>query len=396
MIDTRGRAAVSAPVILLLALSLFLPALASAEGPRISLITIQPGKALYSSFGHTAIRVVDDKSGQDVFYNYGLSANPFDLRFALRMLTGNMAFMVGVLDAGDSIAFYSGEENRTIIEQTLNLDPERRDVLLALLQRGARRENREYNYRYFTDNCTTRPAVILQSLVGDQGPREPKSLRASVSEILANRPVLGLAIDFLLGPRCDKAVVSPIFLPKDLMQWAAGASYQTAEGKTALVGKTSVLYEAKPAAASSRAFPPVFAFIALLLLAILASALSARLPKGRAAFDALLFALALVPGLAILVFWLSAGYVEAGWNLNLLWASPLPIIALILGSKASLRKPALWLFRIAALLAALAAVAGGLGLQLIPIEARLFAAAVALRCAWREGVLPRGAARVKR
>jgi hypothetical protein len=395
MIYTRGRAAISAPVILLLALSLFLPALASAEGPRISLITIQPGKALYSSFGHTAIRVIDDKSGQDVFYNYGLSANPFDLRFALRMLTGNMAFMVGVLDAGDSIAFYSGEENRTIIEQTLTLDPERRDVLLALLQRGARRENREYNYRYFTDNCTTRPAVILQSLVGDQGPREPKSLRASVSEILANRPVLGLAIDFLLGPRCDEAVVSPIFLPKDLMQWAAGASYQTAAGKTALVGTTSTLYEAKPAA-PSRAFPPVLAFIALLLLAILASAFSARLPKGRAAFDVLLFALALVPGLAILVFWLSAGYVEAGWNLNLLWASPLPIIALILGSKSSLRKPAIWLFRVAAVLAALVAVAGGLGLQLIPIEARLFAAAVALRCAWREGVLPLGAARLKR
>ena len=38
---------------------------------EISILTCDPGKELYSSFGHTAIRIIDPVLGFDKVYNYG-------------------------------------------------------------------------------------------------------------------------------------------------------------------------------------------------------------------------------------------------------------------------------------------------------------------------------------
>ena len=38
---------------------------------RISLLTCTPGEALYSTFGHTALRVIDSTTGKDEVFNYG-------------------------------------------------------------------------------------------------------------------------------------------------------------------------------------------------------------------------------------------------------------------------------------------------------------------------------------
>ena len=38
---------------------------------RISLLTCTPGSELYSIFGHSALRVIDQSTGTDAVYNYG-------------------------------------------------------------------------------------------------------------------------------------------------------------------------------------------------------------------------------------------------------------------------------------------------------------------------------------
>ena len=38
---------------------------------RISLLTCTPGEELYSTFGHSAYRVIDSNSVTDIVYNYG-------------------------------------------------------------------------------------------------------------------------------------------------------------------------------------------------------------------------------------------------------------------------------------------------------------------------------------
>ena len=57
---------------LLAALIMACPARAQRDSLRISLITCEPGAAIYELYGHTAIRVQDFTKGQDVVFNYGL------------------------------------------------------------------------------------------------------------------------------------------------------------------------------------------------------------------------------------------------------------------------------------------------------------------------------------
>jgi hypothetical protein len=358
----------------------------AASSARLSLVTILPGKALYSSFGHSAIRVVDAGKGSDELFNFGLSAKPFDANFALNMLAGRMEFMVGALDTGDALRYYREVENRGIVEQALDLDDGRKAELIAMLKKAARPESSVYNYRYFTDNCATRPAAMLRAVVGDDAPpfagESSRTLRSSVAEVLKPRPWLGLAVGFLLGPLADRPIPEgPIFLPEDLMSWAARASYDGPEGRKALVGGTQTLYVPKSSALSRPGASPLLASILVLAFALFASTLSARFAPLRRVFDGALFAVAFVLALAILLFWLGAGYREVGMNLNLLWAGPLPLLALVLGRRDSLGALSTWVFRVAALAALIAAVGGGWGLQSMPVEARLLAAALCLRCA---------------
>ncbi|MEN9415088.1 MAG: hypothetical protein RLZ62_1392, partial [Bacteroidota bacterium] len=42
-----------------------------SDSARFSLITVAPGEFVYSTFGHTALRLKDPASGVDVCFNYG-------------------------------------------------------------------------------------------------------------------------------------------------------------------------------------------------------------------------------------------------------------------------------------------------------------------------------------
>ncbi|MCP5452379.1 MAG: DUF4105 domain-containing protein [Spirochaetaceae bacterium] len=387
-----------------LALAAALPALAepapTASPYKVSLITILPGKALYSSFGHSGLRVVDTRSGRDLFYNYGLSAHPFDAKFALGMFAGRMEFMVGAGGTSSVLGFYSGVENRTIIEQDLALDDAQAAALVAALRHDARPENRVYNYRYFSDNCTTRVAVMLQRTAGeDPGSRavDPSmTVRASVNGTLAGRPWLTFVVNLLMGPTVDREARTgdPIFLPGHLMDWADGASNGGASDPAArdrpFVSVTRTLYEAVPDEGGPAGPGPAAVAAAFLVAALAVTALRGRARPLAAAFDAVLASLALVVGAAILLFWLCADYGEAAWNLNLLWASALPLLALILGGRrlpAKARSASAALYAVSAACAALVAVAGGFGAQSVLPAARLVALALAIRWADRAGAL---------
>ena len=308
--------------------------------PQVSLITILPGKALYSSFGHTAIRVLDPKAGSDVLYNYGLSENPFDLTFAARMLVGRMEFTVGVLDTKSELQFYSQDENRTIIEQRLDLDEAQKESMLSALETNALPENRIYNYRYFSDNCATRVWKIFKTLDSD----------------------------------------APVFLPEELMNWTAGIAKSGTKSETKLVDSTKTLYEARPERKKATGITPLVAAIALLAIALALGLFMRKDNPTAICFDAILFGAAAVVCLAILLFWIAAGYGEVGPNLNLLWAIPLPLVALLRGRKPSGARAAMILFRITAVAAALVAILGGLGIQSISPAIRFIALAIALRC----------------
>jgi len=73
----------------------------------LSMVTIYPGEALYSMFGHTAIRVRDPENNIDLLYNYGQSSVPFDASFVPRFVGGDLPFILGVSDTARSFEYYS-------------------------------------------------------------------------------------------------------------------------------------------------------------------------------------------------------------------------------------------------------------------------------------------------
>jgi hypothetical protein len=357
---------------------------ASANGISVSLITILPGRSLYSAFGHSAIRIVDRQKGTDRLYNYGLSVRPFDARFVLGMLTGHMEFMVAALNTQESFAFYSEVENRTIIEQVLNLDAAQIDTLMSTLKHDIRPENRIYNYRYFSDNCATRVwellAPLCVSLEGKDVAQPQPTLRDQLHRAMADSAWLRTTIDLLLGPIADRPQphTAPLFLPKQLMDTAAASNVAGRSGQVPFIQSSSVVFQAKKAPAPTLSITPLAAAILVLTASLIS--LFPTVGKKMLIFDAVLFALVTLAGACILLFWLAAGYPEVACNLNLLWANPLPLVALIVSRLAPKSHVSKALSSLTAAFAFLCAATGGLGLQHIQAELRILALAVGVRC----------------
>src|SRR3954452_14198245 len=60
---------------------------------RISLLTCAPGQELYSTFGHTAIRITDSFNHNDIVYNYG-TFNFDDPDFYMKFVRGKLDYFL--------------------------------------------------------------------------------------------------------------------------------------------------------------------------------------------------------------------------------------------------------------------------------------------------------------
>jgi hypothetical protein len=88
---------------------------------RVSLLTCSPGDELYSTFGHSALRIIDSTATdnyRDVVYNYGT----FDFGqegFYIKFIRGKLLYNLSLATFEDFRAEYDFDQ-REIIEQVLN------------------------------------------------------------------------------------------------------------------------------------------------------------------------------------------------------------------------------------------------------------------------------------
>ena len=113
---------------------------------RISLLTCAPGGELYSTFGHTAIRVQDPNSGMDEVYNYGTFE--FDEDFYSKFVRGKLLYALSVQRFDEFIYQYQ-VESRSVIEQEISFTCSQKEKLVAALQTNALPQNRFYRYDFF-------------------------------------------------------------------------------------------------------------------------------------------------------------------------------------------------------------------------------------------------------
>ena len=125
---------------------------------RISLLTCAPGEELYSTFGHTALRVQDPSQGIDQVYNYGTFE--FGPDFYTKFIRGKLLYFLSVEEFGDFMYQYEAQ-SRSVQEQVLRLDCFEKQKLRSALQVNALEENKYYRYDFLFDNCTTRAGDMV-------------------------------------------------------------------------------------------------------------------------------------------------------------------------------------------------------------------------------------------
>jgi hypothetical protein len=300
------------------------------EDSEVSLVTCGPGEELYEAFGHTAIRIHDPNIGFDVVYNYGT----FDFNqpnFYYNFATGRSMYMLATNRYSNFIRSYQ-YYNRSVREQFLNLTLEQKQRLVDKLSLNAMKENREYLYDYFFDNCSTRPRdIIIEAL--DSAiefdttflPTERLSIRELTDlYIIDEQPWGDLGIDLCLGTRIDQPATAMqyMYLPEKLEEAFDHAYVLRDGGRVPLVERKQTTFEAAEVYAVKRWFVPQIVFVALLLFCAVFLTIFKAAGKSIRIFDGLVFMITSFIGFNGIFLWFFTNHYAADYNWNILWALP--------------------------------------------------------------------------
>ena len=304
---------------------------------QISLLTCTPGEELYSTFGHSAYRVVDSNSVTDMVYNYG-TFNFDDDGFYLKFVRGKLLYYLSIENFRDFKAFYQSS-NRGITEQVLNLSAAEKISIRQFLNENLREENKYNKYDFFFDNCTTRLRDILAKQHDSAFCNKPvmpvgSTFRQAIHQYLnANgKDWSKLGIDILLGQPCD-AVMTPAqmqFLPENLLK-----SLDSSNANHNLVLSETNLYPITTENTKSSFFTPLVVFSLLFIIIVLIGFW--KHPTARAflfGFDGMFFFLTGLLGIILIFMWTATDHALCKNNFNLLWALPTnAVIAFFMNSK---------------------------------------------------------------
>jgi Domain of unknown function (DUF4105) len=320
----------------LIVLFCLLPCVLAAQNDschlRISLLTCTPGEELYSTFGHSALRITDSVSRSDIVYNYG-TFNFDEPGFYTKFIRGKLTFYLSTDEYDSFLASYA-EEKRGITEQVLQLTCAEKYNMLLLLQANMMEQNRFYKYDFTFDNCTTRLRDLLEKATTEPvhfgGLLQYKAtFRDLIYKYLDynDKQWSKLGIDILLGSPLD-VTMKPrevMFLPDYLMSTLD----KTSIGNRPLVSeKHTSLPSVLPPEEINIFTHPLFIFCCLLVLVIaLSFSKNAFIRRLLVAFDGFLFFMTGLLGILLLFMWFGTDHVMCRNNYNLLWAWPLNVIA---------------------------------------------------------------------
>lgn len=294
---------------------------------RLSLITCSGGSELYSTFGHSALRVVDSARNQDIVFNFGL----FDFNtpnFYLKFTQGKLNYMLGVQYTQDFIEAYK-LDRRAVYEQILDLTDEEEVLVVDRLMYLYQPQFRNYLYSFLFKNCTTE----LRDLLYDKLKIDKASLekntgtthRKLINIYVGNMKWTKVGINLLLGSSLDRdiTIYETMFLPDNLMDKLGEA--ESSRGK--IVKETIVLNDVKRDPKEGRTFfllSPIFVFSLLLILVIV----SFFTEKLAFTYKLILAAMSLF-GVVLPFIVIITDHVELLGNYNLLWCNPVYLLILI-------------------------------------------------------------------
>lgn len=208
----------------------------NADDLVVKLVTIEPGDALYSWWGHSAIIIEDKKLKHSRFYNFGIFSFK-EKNFFTNFAMGRLFFIVGALPTGMALENYRSE-NRGIRIQTLDLAPEKKIEMARNLEYNILPENRQYLYDHYFDNCATRVRDVINIATDGTLKRQTDTpseltLRQLTRKYTHRSYPTDLLLMFLMGGSIDEpiSVWDRMFLPIDLELNVAGLTIRDANGR---------------------------------------------------------------------------------------------------------------------------------------------------------------------
>lgn len=301
---------------------------AKAQFWEVSLLTVDPGTELYSSFGHSAIRLREiGPDGRDLVFNFGTF--DFDTpNFYGKFATGKLNYMLSVVPYDRFIIEYDYYK-RGLREQVLDLNQEQKDFLLQHLDAQYAPERRFYKYDFFYNNCATKIRDAFDIAMGEQlvwsdSVAEEKTFRNLIDEFVLPLPWADFGIDLALGAVIDRPAteLEKQFLPTYMEQAFANATILENGVSRPLVKQSRVLLEYPKEEAQQSLLNPtvIFWFLVVLFAALtLYGFKKGKLMKG---LDVALFGSVGILGLVVAFLWFFTDHSATAWNWNILWAFP--------------------------------------------------------------------------
>lgn len=324
---------------------------------KISVLTAGSGNELYSSFGHSALRVKDPGLGIDAVYNYGtfdFTTPNFYMKFARGQLDYTLArqrfpyFLMGY-----------EKEQRWVSEQELNLTNDERQALFEFLEINYLPENRDYKYDFFYNNCATKIWDVLKEVYGERLTFDETYISEQFTHrqlIRKNVPVnswSGFGIDLALGSVIDD-IATPkehMFLPEFIMKQLNEAQL----GSKPLASEPEMLYDARPVDNSTPFFLSLGFWLSVFLVVILfLTYLDFKYNVRRRWLDFILFFVTGAAGSLIVFLWFFTDHTATAGNFNILWAFPPNLIVAFIAAH---RRGPNWVAKYVILLLALIAIA---------------------------------------
>jgi hypothetical protein len=310
-------------------------------GPRVFLMTIGQGEAVWEKYGHNAIWIRDDSTGYDAAFNYGIFDSYSD-DFIPRLIRGEMLYRMEAYHGTGMAEVYAGE-NRTVLVQELNLTLGQRLELKAFLEWNALPENKSYAYDYYRDNCSTRVRDALDRVMGGTLRRQLEpvetgtTFRWHTSRLAADGVPAYTGLMLALGQPIDEPIDAweESFVPMKLAEHVRTVSVPGDNGVSQpLVLSERVLFESTRSA--EREAPPrrTFVFTAAgcgigLLLLLLAMAGPKRGPFIALLGIAMIWTVVVgAAGTLIWLLWSASGHTDTYSNENVLQAGPLSLVLL--------------------------------------------------------------------
>ena len=286
---------------------------------KMSILSIGEGPSLVDAFGHTAIRVKDEKLKNDVVFNFGV----YDFNspnFYSNFVKGRPEYKLGVQNYYNLTQNYV-RQKRYIVEHQLNLDQNSIKIIIDLLVEKL--NDPYYIYDYFRDNCTTRAADI----VIDKTNNKFKDEKLESEDIVSYRELIhgkinenswaALGIVLCLGAIIDKKIKTreTFFLPENLMNYL-----DLYEGD---IIKKNIIYRPESTISYRENTPsPLLINLILSLIIVAVTIFNFKRNKWNKSLDTLIFLISGSIGVLIIYLWFFSNHFAGAQNFNFLWAFP--------------------------------------------------------------------------